>query len=76
MAAATLPSVAQMRVRALDGHRKALQAIRDGRPILGPTARPSEYRGMRVVLDTLYRWECVRDGKLTDRGVALLEALR
>lgn len=72
-----LPTVAQMKARALSGHRQALQAIADGRLVLGPTARPSEFRGMRTVLATLYRWECLTPkGGLTERGRELLDALR
>lgn len=71
----TLPTVPQMRSRSLDGHRKALRAIAEDRDILGPTARPSEIRGMRTVLATLRRWDCITDDGLTDRGRELLAAL-
>jgi hypothetical protein len=72
----TTPSIRQMRCRSSDGHRKALRAVADGRPALGPTARPSEYRGMRTVFATLRRWECIDStGGLTERGTALLAEL-
>lgn len=71
-----LPSIAQMRTRSLTGHRLALEAISEGRPVVGSTARVSEIRGMRAVLATLRRWECVTpDYELTERGTELLEAL-
>ena len=74
------PTVPQMVNRSLSGHHRALKATAEGRPVLGPTAPPSEVRGMRTVLATLRRWDCVRTPEgapahLTDRGEALLAAL-
>lgn len=73
-----LPSVKQMLNRAQSGHLKALQAIAEGRVILGSAAFDSEIRGMRICLSTLRKWECIADAAgdlvLTDRGRALLAA--
>lgn len=70
------PSIKQMANRSLDGHRKALRHIAEGKPVVGPTAQMGELRGMRTVLSTLCRWGCVADDyTLTERGEALLTAL-
>lgn len=71
-----LPTVPQMRARILSGHRHALRSARDGVPAVRTGALPSEIRGMRTVLSTLRRWECITaDYNLTERGAALLAAL-
>lgn len=72
-----LPTMGQMVNRSNDGHRKALRCIAEGRSLLGPAEPTSSLRGMRTILGTLYRWDCVADDKLTERGrdlLALLEA--
>ncbi len=69
-----MPSVAQMAHRCLDGHEHALRAIADGRPVIREGAFASEIRGMRTVLSTLRRWECIDDAGLTERGRELLAA--
>lgn len=75
---AATPNTKQMVTRSLDGHRKAIRAIAEGRPVLGPTASMGEVRGMRTVLGTLQAWETVEavDGalRLTERGRDLLAA--
>lgn len=70
--AVRLPSVPQMLVRMQQGHRTMLTAIRDGRRIEVRT--DGEARGFRTVAATLSGWGCVRNGVLTDRGNALLDA--
>jgi hypothetical protein len=75
MTAQQSPSIKQMAARALSGHQKALRALRDDRPVISANAYPSEIRGMRTVLRTLHRWDCINDDGITDRGRELLAAL-
>lgn len=71
----TTPSLAQMKVRSNSGHRNALAALAAGRPVLGPTASPGQYRGAKIVLATLVRWGCVDADGITETGRQLLEVL-
>lgn len=67
-----MATIQQMKSRMLQGHRLALEAIRDGRDVVRTGAYPSEIRGMRKCVSTLIRWGAVSDGKLTDIGRQLL----
>ena len=69
------PSIKQMTYRANSGHIAALNAIAEGKPVVRPDAYMGEIRGMRTVLETLRAWECVADGKLTERGEELRRLL-
>lgn len=70
-----LPSVKQMKVRAMSGHKNALEAIRDGKPVAWAGSSLGEIRGYRTVLSTLRRWECITEDGITERGEQLLEAM-
>lgn len=71
-----LPSIRQMAVRSNSGHAKALRCLADGTPLVREGAFASEIRGMRTILGTLRRWECVdTEGWLTQRGRDLLAHL-
>lgn len=79
-----MTSIRQMVARSNSGHAKALRAIADGKPLVGPGAFASEIRGMRTVTDTLSRWGAIETKRLgvgdyettlTETGWALLISL-
>lgn len=71
-----LPSVPQMVNRSLHGHHKALRCLADGNRFHGPGAGMGAQRGLRTIVATLRRWECMTEGEqITDRGRELLAAL-
>jgi hypothetical protein len=80
VSAKKLPSVPQMLVRAHTGHFKLLRAAKERRRIPRPVF-VGEARGYATARGTLLHWEAVRATdepgvfELTDRGVALLDAL-
>lgn len=68
-----LPTVRQMEVRCNPGHVRLLEAFRDGRKIPEPCSM-GELKGLKTVLATLYRWDCLDGDSLTERGSELLAA--
>ncbi len=68
-----LPSLKQMLIRSNSGHRSLLRAARDGSSL--STSTDGAYWGYKRCLATLIQWDCLEQGKLTDRGVQLLGAL-
>jgi hypothetical protein len=67
------PSIAQMRVRFAGGHRKVLEALRDGRQVT--VQRAGDASGLMTCRATLIGWGCIEDGAITERGRQLLEAV-
>lgn len=70
-----LPSLPQMVNRSASGHRRVLAAIANGDPIGTVHDSPGALRGLRICLQTLYRWQCIDGETLTERGRELLAAL-
>lgn len=70
-----LPSVKQMKVRALPVHRMILEAVRDGEKVGWVGSSIGEIRGYRTAISTLYRWHCIADEGITERGLELLEVV-
>lgn len=65
------PTVAQMRARMNSGHRRVLEAARDGKPLVA--MRMGDARGLSTCRATLVGWGAIdADNALTDTGRALL----
>ena len=65
------PTIAQMRARINSGHRKVLEAARDGRPLVA--MRAGDARGLSTCRSTLIGWGAIGpDNTITDIGHSLL----
>lgn len=72
-----LPTIAQMKNRAHQGHMRVLERLAAGESAfdsypIPEAAVPSTLKGRRIVLDTLSRWECIDVNGITQRGRDLL----
>jgi hypothetical protein len=65
-----MATIAQMRARMNSGHRRVLESLRDGTPLV--VARISDARGFATCRATLVGWGAIQDGKITEIGRALL----
>lgn len=67
-------SLKQALNRMHSGHAEMLKAVGANRPFLDASARDSEWRGAKVMRETLLKWGAVDASGITEFGVQLLTA--